>query len=98
LTTGNARFAHIRGRMRLPLIAAPMFRVSGVDLVVAASTNGGHNTGYAQITVTNEGGGTSVLDVTDPTGDDNGPGTYQYPTSSAFTPGSFDFGNSSPRL
>ena len=59
-------------------------------ITVAASTNGGHNTGYAQITVTNEGGGTSVLDVTDPTGDDNGPGTYQYPTSSAFTPGSFD--------
>jgi glucoamylase len=31
-----------------------------------------------------------VLDVTDPTGDDNGPGTDQYPTSSQFVPGSFD--------
>jgi nitronate monooxygenase len=40
LTTAYARFAHIRGRMRLPLIAAPMFRVSGVDLVVAACMNG----------------------------------------------------------
>ena len=39
---------------------------------------------------TNEGGGTSVLDVTDPTGDDNGPGTYQYPTDSSFAAGSFD--------
>jgi len=35
-------------------------------------------------------GGTTVLDVTDPTGDDNGPGTYQYPTSSSFSAGSFD--------
>ena len=59
-------------------------------ITVVATTAGGHNTGYAQITVTNEGGGTSVLDVTDPTGDDNGPGTYQYPTSTAFTAGSFD--------
>ena len=29
-----------RDRLRLPLIAAPMFRVSGVDLVVAACRNG----------------------------------------------------------
>jgi len=28
--------------------------------------------------------------VTDPTGDDNGPGTYQYPTSSSYAPGSWD--------
>src|SRR5207302_1704699 len=26
----------------------------------------------------------------DPTGDDNGPGTYQYPTSGDFRPGAFD--------
>jgi glucoamylase len=31
-----------------------------------------------------------VLDVTDPAGDDSGPGTYQYPTSGDFVPGSFD--------
>ena len=31
-----------------------------------------------------------MLDVSDPTGDDNGPGTYQYPTSTDFTAGSFD--------
>jgi glucoamylase len=51
---------------------------------------GGRSTGYAQVTVSAEGGGTSVLDVTDPTGDDNGPGTYQYPTASDFVAGSFD--------
>jgi glucoamylase len=34
--------------------------------------------------------GTVVLDVTDPDGDDNGPGNYAYPTSSDFHPGAFD--------
>jgi nitronate monooxygenase len=34
------RFAAICARLSLPLIAAPMFRVSGVDLVVAACRNG----------------------------------------------------------
>jgi nitronate monooxygenase len=33
-------FAALRHRLRLPLIAAPMFRVSGVDLVVAACRAG----------------------------------------------------------
>jgi glucoamylase len=59
-------------------------------ITVAASAEGGRSTGYAQVTVTNEGGGSTVLDVTDPTGDDNGPGTYQYPTASDFAAGSFD--------
>jgi glucoamylase len=59
-------------------------------ITVAATAAGGRSTGYAQVTVSNEGGGTSVLNVTDPTGDDNGPGTYQYPTNSAFVAGSFD--------
>ncbi|GAA3029656.1 glucodextranase DOMON-like domain-containing protein [Microbacterium dextranolyticum] len=34
--------------------------------------------------------GTVVGSLTDPTGDDNGPGSYTYPTDSAFNPGSFD--------
>jgi len=59
-------------------------------ITVGAATHGLRSTGYAQVTVSNEGGGTTVLDVTDPTGDDNGPGTYQYPTDSAFQPGAFD--------
>jgi glucoamylase len=59
-------------------------------ITAAASTAGLRNTGYAQATVTNSGGGTSVLDVTDPAGDDNGPGTFQYPTSSDFVAGSYD--------
>jgi glucan 1,4-alpha-glucosidase len=58
-------------------------------LTVTASAGGG--TGYAQVAVIGDiVGGTTVLDVTDPAGDDNGPGTYQYPTSPDFTAGSFD--------
>ena len=34
--------------------------------------------------------GTLIGQVTDPTGDDNGPGTYTYPTDGAFNPGSMD--------
>ncbi len=58
-------------------------------LTVTAAADGG--TGYAQVTVVGGiVGGTTVLDMTDPTGDDNGPGTYQYPTSPDFVSGSFD--------
>jgi glucoamylase len=56
----------------------------------AGEAGGGRSTGYAQVTVSAEGGGSTVLDVTDPTGDDNGPGTYQYPTDPSFVAGSFD--------
>ncbi len=34
--------------------------------------------------------GTPLLDVTDPSGDDNGPGTFAYPTSADFKPGAYD--------
>ena len=59
-------------------------------ITVTATAPGGQSTGYAQVTVSAEGGGSTVLDVTDPTGDDNGPGTYQYSTAADFVAGSFD--------
>jgi glucoamylase len=59
-------------------------------LTVSATAAGGRRTGYAQVTVTNEGGGATVLDVSDPAGDDHGPGTYQYPTAADFHAGAFD--------
>ncbi|KIZ41750.1 NAD(P)H-dependent flavin oxidoreductase, partial [Rhodopseudomonas palustris] len=37
---GSDRLARFRDRLNLPLIAAPMFLVSGVELMVAACTNG----------------------------------------------------------
>ena len=64
----------------------------GDDVITATATSAdGRSTGYAQVAVIGDvAGGTTVLNVTDPTGDDNGPGTYQYPTSSDFQPGAFD--------
>jgi glucoamylase len=59
-------------------------------ITAGASTHRLGSTGYAQVTVSNEGGGATVLDVSDPAGDDNGPGTYQYPTDPQFHPGAFD--------
>jgi glucoamylase len=62
----------------------------GEPIITVTATKGG-STGYAQVTVINNTlPGTSVLNVTDPSGDDNGPGTYQYPTNSVFVPGAFD--------
>lgn len=40
LRTHEIPFARLRERLRLPLIAAPMFLVSGVDLVAAACRSG----------------------------------------------------------
>jgi len=59
--------------------------------VITATATAGNATGYAQVSVVgNIVGGTVLLDTTDPTGDDHGPGTYLYPTSPDFAPGSFD--------
>ncbi len=64
----------------------------GDDVITATATSpDGRSTGYAQVAVIGEvTGGTTILNVTDPIGDDNGPGTYQYPTASNFQPGAFD--------
>ena len=62
----------------------------GTSVITVAATKG-NATGYARRTVISEFiTGTTVLDVTDPDGDDNGPGTYAYPTSDNFKPGAFD--------
>jgi glucoamylase len=63
----------------------------GTDVLTVSATASGNRTGYAQTTVNSDvTSGTTALDVTDPTGDDNGPGTYQYPTASDFHAGAFD--------
>ena len=64
----------------------------GNDVISATATSAdGRSTGYAQVAVVGDvTGGTTVLNVSDPAGDDNGPGTYQYPTASDFHAGAFD--------
>ncbi len=64
----------------------------GTTKITATATKA-NRTGYAQVSVLIINGklpGTNALTLTDPTGDDNGPGTYAYPTSGDFQPGAFD--------
>lgn len=62
----------------------------GTTVVTAAASSGG-GTGYARVAVVSTFvSGTTVLDVTDPANDDNGPGTFTYPTSGDFHPGAYD--------
>ena len=60
----------------------------GASPITVTATKG-NRTAYTQASSVTLPG-TMVFNATDPSGDDNGPGTYQYPTSSNFTAGSFD--------
>jgi glucoamylase len=65
--------------------------VSFGTVVLTVAVTDGSRTAYAQRSVVGElTGGTTVLDVADPDGDDHGPGTYAYPTSADFHDGAFD--------
>lgn len=46
--------------------------------------------GPALLAVPDLGLSTTILEVKDPEGDDNGPGTYTYPSDAVFKPGAFD--------
>ena len=59
---------------------------------ITVTATSGRSTGYAQLSVVGVPG-TTVLNVADPSGDDDGPGTYAYPTDSVFVPGAFDLTN-----
>ena len=70
-------------------VSVPVTGGTTVLNVVAVSASGA--TAHAERTVVFDFvPGTVVLDVTDPTGDDNGPGNYAYPTAADFHPGAFD--------
>ncbi len=70
-------------------VSVPVTGGTTVLNVVAVSPSGG--TAHAERTVIFDVvSGTQLLDVADPTGDDNGPGNYAYPTSTNFQPGAFD--------
>ena len=64
---------------------------AGTNVFVTTST--APNGGTAQVVrsvVNDVVNGTLIFSADDPTGDDNGPGTYAYPTSGDFHPGAFD--------
>lgn len=73
-------------------VSIPVLAGTTVLNVVAVSPTGA--TAHNQITIVYDyTPGTVVLNVTDPTGDDNGPGNYAYPTASDFHAGAFDIQN-----
>ncbi len=59
-------------------------------LTITATTTAGATAYDQRIVSSDQITGTPVLDVTDPSGDDSGPGTFQYPTAADFHPGAFD--------
>jgi glucoamylase len=62
----------------------------GNNILTLGATKG-NATAYARISVVSSVvPGTSLLDATDPSGDDHGPGTYTYPLSDNFHDGAFD--------
>ncbi len=64
---------------------------AGTDTLTVASTAPDGSTGYAQRTVVFDVvPGTLVFQAADPDVDDNGPGTYAYPTAPDFHPGAYD--------
>lgn len=48
------------------------------------------SSGPAHLILPDLGNVETILEVSDPTGDDHGPGTYTYPTDAVFEPGMFD--------
>jgi glucan 1,4-alpha-glucosidase len=59
-------------------------------LVITATTSSGATAQTTRSLVNDVVNGTLLLDVTDPTGDDNGPGNYAYPTAGDFHAGAYD--------
>jgi glucoamylase len=71
--------------------SVPLSIQGGTSVINAVATSAGGATGHTEVSVVWDfTPGTVVLDVTDPTGDDNGPGNYAYPTSSNFVAGAYD--------
>jgi hypothetical protein len=86
-TTATAEgVAALDGSFSIPVAVSPG---TTVITVVATAADGGtaHST---RTVVWDFVPGTKILDVADPTGDDNGPGNYAYPTASDFHAGAFD--------
>jgi glucoamylase len=71
--------------------SVPVTTPPGTDVITVAATAPTGATGFAQATVFYDFvPGTLVFSATDPTGDDNGPGTYAYPTAADFHAGAYD--------
>jgi len=71
--------------------SAQMQVSSGTTVLNVVATSASGATAHGQVSVVYDfTPGTLLLDVTDPSFDDNGPGNYAYPTASDFHAGAFD--------
>ncbi len=92
-TTATSVYLSVNGVKQQIAVSAGTFSVQVTlpsisnQIVVAAV---GANGGTAQVVRTVTAFGARVGGVSDPAGDDNGPGSYVYPTDGAFNAGSFD--------
>lgn len=87
-TTTTSVTAAKDGTFTVTLTSAP-----GTNTLVITST-AAHGTAQVVRTVVSDAvNGTLIYNQDDPTGDDNGPGTYAYPTASDFHAGAFDLTN-----
>jgi carbohydrate-binding DOMON domain-containing protein len=85
-TTHAKTFAANDGSFSIDLTAA-----AGTNVLVVTSTTPGGGTAQTVRSVVNDVvNGTLIFTTDDPTGDDNGPGTYAYPTAGDFHAGAFD--------
>jgi glucoamylase len=74
------------GSFSIPVAATP-----GTTVITVVATAADGSTAHASLTVVWDFvPGVKILDIADPTGDDNGPGNYAYPTSGDFHAGAFD--------
>ena len=93
-TTGTRVYVDVAGeRRRVRLdpsgrfdLTVPLTEVRNPVTVAAVDRKGGTN----EKTATVVSYGTRIGGLTDPTGDDDGPGTYVYPTNPVYLPGIFD--------
>ncbi|MBV9800988.1 MAG: hypothetical protein JO039_23270 [Solirubrobacterales bacterium] len=84
--TSASTVAHRTGSFSVTVPITPGTTV----LSIAATSRDGATAHATRTVVWDFVAGTRLLDVSDPTGDDHGPGNYAYPTDPSFHPGAFD--------
>ncbi|WP_295693799.1 glucodextranase DOMON-like domain-containing protein [Lapillicoccus sp.] len=87
-TTVTSVTAARNGTFTAILTSAP-----GTNTLVITSTTAAGTAQVVRTVVSDAVNGTLIYGQDDPTGDDNGPGTYAYPTASDFHAGAFDLTN-----